>query len=67
MLVGSGYLHNLELVLCWLVCPCVSLLEVITCIPCALLVGVVGSWVVTCMPWNLCFLKGSINFIYTNN
>ena len=31
--LGGGYLHALELVLCWFVCPCVSLLEVITCIP----------------------------------
>ena len=34
VLVGSGYLHALNLVPCWLVSPCGScLLEVVTCMP----------------------------------
>ena len=33
VLVGSDYLATLNLVPCWFVSPCVSLLEVITCIP----------------------------------
>ena len=53
VLVGSGYLHAfvvraLVVGAGWKWLP--ACLE-----PFALLVGVVGSWVVTCMPWSLCF------------